>query len=442
MTVRAHVPARPDARRTRRAPAPTRPAGPTGLLALQRTIGNAAVTRLVAGQRRRQVQRATDDLAEVERPVDDIEDASPARPAPAKAGGGGLKLGSSGPAVAQAQEQLNGVGATPRLDPDGRFGPRTDAAVRFFQRSHNLAADGIIGPFTKSMLGTELALHGEPARREPCHTPDEPGPDSGFEDPGPRPEPLVLGLADGGDVRQGKPGAVRVVVLLANDPSEEKRASNAAEMAAFGGIQERAFTIADLEKVIAKHPNIETLALLSHGTPQGEIFVGNTLVKLSALAAQLTQRSGGSIGSIVFLGCSVGNDGAGLDAIKQRLGGSRSEGATCNLRTKVAGPLTTADGKRQLTSVDAIIAAGQADPIGAIRRNAKKLMEGTQRTGCIFGFAPADSIDSVRDEVIRKAYDDHRGTLTAKFTTNGCETCYENLKFDKPDDCGCKRTQR
>ncbi|MCC7068405.1 MAG: peptidoglycan-binding protein [Burkholderiales bacterium] len=65
---------------------------------------------------------------------------------------GMIALGSSGPAVAFLQHVLNAKGASPKLKEDGVFGPRTDAAVKNFQRSKGLAADGIVGPKTWKAL--------------------------------------------------------------------------------------------------------------------------------------------------------------------------------------------------------------------------------------------------------------------------------------------------
>ena len=57
-----------------------------------------------------------------------------------------LRMGSSGPAVADAQRAL-GIGA------DGVFGRQTRRAVRAFQRAHGLEVDGVIGPVTRGALG-------------------------------------------------------------------------------------------------------------------------------------------------------------------------------------------------------------------------------------------------------------------------------------------------
>lgn len=61
-------------------------------------------------------------------------------------GGTVLRQGSSGPDTALAQRWLGGLTA------DGRFGARTEAAVRQFQREKGLAVDGDIGAATWNAL--------------------------------------------------------------------------------------------------------------------------------------------------------------------------------------------------------------------------------------------------------------------------------------------------
>nr|WP_246449838.1 peptidoglycan-binding domain-containing protein [Novosphingopyxis iocasae] len=39
------------------------------------------------------------------------------------------------------------------MTPDGHFGPRTEAAVRAFQRTAGLAEDGVAGRATREALG-------------------------------------------------------------------------------------------------------------------------------------------------------------------------------------------------------------------------------------------------------------------------------------------------
>lgn len=68
--------------------------------------------------------------------------------APAVAGASSLDLsrGSSGDAVVRLQQKLG-------IDADGAFGPRTEAAVRAYQRSHGIPATGLVGPLTRAALG-------------------------------------------------------------------------------------------------------------------------------------------------------------------------------------------------------------------------------------------------------------------------------------------------
>lgn len=72
----------------------------------------------------------------------------------------GLSAGDSGPSVTLLQWDLVYLGL---LEPrevtqgEGRFGPRTVAAVRAYQRSLGLPATGFYGPQTAAALGTSLA---------------------------------------------------------------------------------------------------------------------------------------------------------------------------------------------------------------------------------------------------------------------------------------------
>jgi peptidoglycan hydrolase-like protein with peptidoglycan-binding domain len=65
----------------------------------------------------------------------------PLIPAVAPDGKPTLRRGSRGDFVKTAQGKVE-------VPVDGVFGPRTEAAVRDFQRQHNLNPDGIVGPKT------------------------------------------------------------------------------------------------------------------------------------------------------------------------------------------------------------------------------------------------------------------------------------------------------
>lgn len=69
-----------------------------------------------------------------------------------------IKLGSIGQAVRFLQETLKSY-AEPNLDPglvDAYFGPRTDTAVKAFQKHNGLKADGIVGPKTWLAISAEF----------------------------------------------------------------------------------------------------------------------------------------------------------------------------------------------------------------------------------------------------------------------------------------------
>ncbi|BBL75414.1 peptidoglycan-binding protein [Methylomagnum ishizawai] len=62
-----------------------------------------------------------------------------------------LRRGDSGPGVLALQKALAARGV--RVDVDGIFGPAIEAALRGFQASQGLVADGIAGPQTMRALG-------------------------------------------------------------------------------------------------------------------------------------------------------------------------------------------------------------------------------------------------------------------------------------------------
>ncbi|WNI21034.1 NlpC/P60 family protein [Streptomyces sp. ITFR-16] len=61
-----------------------------------------------------------------------------------------IREGSTGNSVREAQCRLNTTGAG--LTVDSKFGPATRRAVRAFQSSRSLTADGVVGPRTWSAL--------------------------------------------------------------------------------------------------------------------------------------------------------------------------------------------------------------------------------------------------------------------------------------------------
>lgn len=138
--------------------------GPQAILDLQALAGNAAVRDATSGRRAASGASgaatkggapdgtargatlhdpATDRVATtVQRGVEDRAASHPR-----------LARGSEGADVETLQGRLNDEGvADPALDPDGKFGRLTDAAVRTFQARHGLLVDGIVGLRTWGVL--------------------------------------------------------------------------------------------------------------------------------------------------------------------------------------------------------------------------------------------------------------------------------------------------
>jgi peptidoglycan hydrolase-like protein with peptidoglycan-binding domain len=68
-----------------------------------------------------------------------------------------LRLGEGDPAlVTQLQQALTSAGYDPG-PADGTFGDRTDAAVKAFQQTNDLTADGVVGPETAAALSSAVA---------------------------------------------------------------------------------------------------------------------------------------------------------------------------------------------------------------------------------------------------------------------------------------------
>lgn len=87
--------------------------------------------------------------------------AASARPQTASFGG------PVSPSVADIQNKLNLLGASPKLVVDGNAGPATQLAVVNFQKSKGLAPDGLVGPRTLAALGFPGASSVGPSTSSP-----------------------------------------------------------------------------------------------------------------------------------------------------------------------------------------------------------------------------------------------------------------------------------
>ena len=74
-----------------------------------------------------------------------------------------LKKGSTGQAVRDLQQALKDLGYDPGAV-DGTFGSKTEGAVKVFQTSKGITADGVVGPIT--WLNIDEADQSEPILKE------------------------------------------------------------------------------------------------------------------------------------------------------------------------------------------------------------------------------------------------------------------------------------
>ena len=72
-----------------------------------------------------------------------------------------LKLGSEGEDVKKLQQKLG-------VDPIGKFGPKTDAAVKAWQAKNGLTADGIVGNGTWGKMFSESTVSAPTLITEPA----------------------------------------------------------------------------------------------------------------------------------------------------------------------------------------------------------------------------------------------------------------------------------
>lgn len=108
-------------------------------------------------------QQATELAAHPQRHHVDAQARAPQPRATAGHHAAVLRPGAHGDEVAAVQRQLHDLGYTNEfggpLTVDKQYGAQTEAAVKAFQASRGLIADGRVGPATRAALGLELVAH-------------------------------------------------------------------------------------------------------------------------------------------------------------------------------------------------------------------------------------------------------------------------------------------
>jgi len=148
---------------------------PADVLALQHTVGNQAVQRLLAGEQPGEaqagsIQRRPLTAAERAENLTSPRFAGDARLEEAFDNAPPMAIGEHSDAVAKVQQALIDAGYPMPItvkktgSPDGIFGSETRAMVRQFQRDHGLNPDGIVG---RNTLGELDRIYGSAPAKDP-----------------------------------------------------------------------------------------------------------------------------------------------------------------------------------------------------------------------------------------------------------------------------------
>jgi hypothetical protein len=370
------------------------------------------------------------------------------------------------------QQRLNLVGSIPALDSDGIFGGQTDAAVRFFQSSHRLVVDGIVGPETNAMLDREGEQHGDPeefAARggAPCHTPEAPGPDDVATGEAKRALPEVVeepvfaftkfqtgggSKAKGGPPQpKGPPPAPADLVVQLTDEAppgpgqDDTQVSQALAQANAGGATPvKVESPEQLRDLLKSKGSVGRLIIISHGLSSGEVrfdLKGTRDVKLADLAAELA-KSGATVDQVLFRGCSIGNDAKGLEEVRKSVKGSLAEGTNCHLEAKRAGPVRIleppakkgANPRQVLVNSEAVFQKLHPNDKPVYHRTLRQLLADTHHPDCLLGLPAGRKSATLSDDELRAIAMRNRGRLVVQYTKESDE-CFADVQFGGSGRC-------
>ena len=147
--------------------------------------------------------------------------------------GSGYGVDGGSKRVRETQRMLHRLGYRPG-SVDGLFGPRTGAAVRWFQRKHGLKSDGVVGAQTLAHLRYRSARASQDIRRElpSLAQPESPGTDATTTIAGAGERPLEAAEGEESTTADGQVERAKPRVIAESEPATSVRAGYAALLAA------------------------------------------------------------------------------------------------------------------------------------------------------------------------------------------------------------------